>query len=82
MKMKLYWYEFKYIQYHYEIWNVIIFSVCDDHNVCSYKYWLMLPVRRNILQISAVSFDCSIKIWHARSWLNNALNKNFRNYSQ
>ena len=23
MKIKLYWYEFKYIWYHYEIWNVI-----------------------------------------------------------
>ena len=37
MRMKLYWCKFKYIQYHYEIWNVILFSVCDDYNVCSYK---------------------------------------------
>ena len=67
-----------------EMWS--LFSVCDSHNVCSYKW--MLPVRQNILPISAFAFDCSIKIWHARTyglahcWLNNALNKNFRNYNQ
>ena len=48
----------------------------------------MLPVRQDILPISAFPFDCSINIWHARRqglahcWLNNALDKNFRNYSQ
>ena len=66
MKMKLYWYVFKI-----SIFNIIMkiemksfFFVCDGHNVCSYKW--MLPVRQNILPISAFSFDCSIKIWHAR----------------
>ena len=39
MKMKLYWYEFKI-----SIFNIVMkiemqsfFSVCDDHDVCSYK---------------------------------------------
>ena len=27
----------KYISYHYELWHVIIFSVCDDHDVSSQK---------------------------------------------
>ena len=30
----------KYIWYHYEIWNVIILSICDDHDVCSHRYML------------------------------------------
>ena len=41
MKMNLYWYEFM----NSNIFNIIMeiemklfFSVCDDHNVCSYKY--------------------------------------------
>ena len=48
----------------------------------------MLPVRQNILPISAFPFDFSINILHTRRqglahcWLNTALDKNLRNYSQ
>ena len=88
MKMKLYCYEFKLV-YSISLWklkcnNSFLFVMAITSaaiNKC-YRYG------RIFCQISAFSFDCSIEIWHARTkglahcWLNNALNKNFLNYSQ
>ena len=67
MKMKLYWYEFKYIQYHCEISLKCNYSFLFGMTIMSAAINKCYRYGRIILPIFAFSFDCSIKIWYARS---------------
>ena len=73
MKMKLYWYELKYVQYHYEIWNV------------NYSFLFGMTIMSAAINKCYQRIFVWLLHWnmtHTWLWFNNALNKNFGKYSQ